>query len=76
MIVGPPADHGGELGYQIPRWGLQGGLPDLPEAPDKGVAILPGRFDTQLPSILSEMRSEEVKAVLAVGDAGFLRREV
>ena len=72
MIVGPAADDGVELGYQIGRGGLLVGLHDFPDFPKECLDILPGGSGEELPRILPDMVAQKIKTVLNVRDTGFL----
>jgi hypothetical protein len=71
MIVGPPANDGVELRYQIACRGLLVGLHDMPDVPEECVHILRGGFNEEFPRVLPDMLAQEIEAGLNVGDMGF-----
>ena len=75
VIVGPAPDHRVELGYQIDRGGLLVRLHDFPDVPQECFDLLSGWFDKEFTSVLPDVLSQKIEAVLDVGNVGFLRGE-
>src|SRR5690349_17105326 len=72
MIVGPAPDFGIEDSYQVSGGRLRIASNDFSDFGQEGFDILPRGFGNDLPMILADSLSQEVKAIHDMRDTGFL----